>query len=134
MTTMLQVKTDSHVEQTGHIGKDDETFSIKFSHEEHLFAQISSYEGRTTIGIKEVEADLTCKSIAEIDITEHGPSQPHGLKVAFDHIRPFVFAYSFWTEMGMNCTYLATLDLEEGIINSNMVSEGKCSPSGQSSL
>ena len=126
ITTILHVGENCHVKQVNHSVKNNESFTVKFSHEEGIFARISYLEGRTSISINKMDADLTCNLLAGIDITKDGASQPHDVKIAFDQTRPLVFAYSFRTDVRLNGTYLAVL--EEGTIKSGMISEGKHSP------
>jgi hypothetical protein len=129
MTSIIQVGKDFDFQQVHHKVEDGEAFVVKFSHEEDKFARVSRYEQRTTIGLYKVEYDLDCKLLASIDITEGGGYQPQGVKVAFDQTRRDVLAYSYWTEVGLNGTFLAVADVEQGVMTCTKISEGKTSPS-----
>lgn len=128
MTSIIQVGNDFDFQQVHHKVKDGEAFVVKFSHEEDKFARVSHYERRTTIGLYKVEYDLDCKLLASIDITEGG-YQPQGVKVAFDRTRRDVFAYSYWTGVGLSGTFLVVADVEQGVMTCTKISAGKTSPS-----
>lgn len=124
----MQIGNDLKFRQIQHKADDNEAFVVHFSHEEDKFAQVSYHEQRTMIDLYKIELDLSCRLLAEIDITEEGGYRPQEVKVAFDQTRPDVFAYSYWTDSGVNGTFLAVIDAEHGVVTSTNISSGKPSP------
>ncbi|KAL2373766.1 WD domain-containing protein, variant [Blastomyces gilchristii SLH14081] len=89
-----------------------------------IFAYTHAEDGGVILRLYEGKADRSCQLLLTHRIvSEHG-LDPQDIKVAFDssHSPPRVFAYSYWTVIGQNMTFVVTIE-EDGDVNPELISE-----------
>ncbi|EGC49403.1 conserved hypothetical protein [Histoplasma capsulatum var. duboisii H88] len=97
---------------------------VTFCPNQPIFAYTFEVNGSVTLHLYEGKADGSCELLHTHSImVEHGMI-PQDIKVAFDssHYPPRVFAYSYWTVIGENMTFVVSVE-DDRNMKSELVSE-----------
>lgn len=94
-----------------------------FDHDSRHFAHIQREGSKTVILIYKILMNRDFKLLASHNIEADEGLMPYEVKIVFNRTRALVFGYTFWTELALNRTCIATVKDTSAVAAVN-ISEG----------